>query len=279
VGGARPTGWKSYDSVADAYDRLTPPLFGPLARDLIALLDPPVAGLVLDAGTGTGVAAEAAASAIGERGAVVGVDPSLRMLGLARHRTQRLAAGVCPGLPFPDRTFHAVVANLVLSHFTDRAAAVADLVRVLRPGGRLGATAWAEDQDDPERDGPDGYEIVTATLDEFDLAVDPPEPAAPGEEWLRDPANLRATFTDAGLEQVAMKERTYQRRPPVLDYLGWQFWGTRGRYLRSITDEATWDRFWRAALGRLERRFPDGVPSVSRLRLAVGTKPAVLSAG
>jgi len=65
VGAARPTGWKSYDSVADAYERLAPQLFGPLARDLIALLNPPVAGLMLDAGTGTGVAAEESAAATG----------------------------------------------------------------------------------------------------------------------------------------------------------------------------------------------------------------------
>jgi SAM-dependent methyltransferase len=200
------------------------------------------------------------------------------MLALARRRTSCLAAGLCPGLPFPDDTFDAVVANLVLSHFSDRRIAVADLVRVLRPGGQLGGTAWAEEQHDPDRTKPDAYEIVTATLDEFDLAVEPPEPAAPGEDWLRTRANLGTTFTDAGLEDVEIQEHTYQRRAPVADYLGGQFWGTRGRYLRAITDKATWDRFWRAALGRLERRFPDGVPSVSSFRLAVATKPDVRSA-
>lgn len=82
-------------------------------------------------------------------------------------------------------------------------------------------------------------------------------------------------FIQAGLEAVVMQERVYHRRPLAADYLSWQFWGTRGRYLRSITDATTWDRFWRATLGRLERRVPDGVPSVSRLRIAVGSKPAV----
>jgi SAM-dependent methyltransferase len=240
---------------------------------LIALLSLPAAALVLDVGTGTGVAAEVVAAATDERGVVVGVDPSIRMLSLARRRTSRLTAGLCPGLPFPDGIFDAVVANLVLSHFADRRMAVADAVRVLRPGGQLGATAWAEDHDDPNRDAPDAYEIVTATLDEFDLGIEPPEPAAPGEGWLREPANLRTTFTDAGLEGVAMEEHTYRRRAPAVDYLGWQFWGTRGRYLRSITDQAAWDRFWQSALDHLERRFPEGIRSVSRLRLAVGTKP------
>ncbi len=273
MGASRPTGWKSYDSVAEAYEWLTPALFGPLARDLIALFKPLDSGRVLDAGTGTGVAAEAATAATGERTIVVGIDPSIGMLTLALRRTPRVAAGLCPGLPFPNGTFDAVVCNLVLSHFTDRGAAVADLVRVLAPSGQLGATAWAEEQDDPDPEGQDAYDIVTAALEEFGLDMDPPEPAAPDEQWLRQPANLRATLTDAGLDDVAMQIRTYRRRPSAGDYLGWQFWGTRGRYLRSITDKETWDRFWHVALDRLERRYPHGVPSVSHLRLAVGTKP------
>jgi hypothetical protein len=119
---------------------------------------------------------------------------------------------------------------------------------------------------------------MTPSTPLFALAIEAPEPAAPGEDWLRARANLRATFTDAGLEGVTIQEHTYQRHAPAADYLGWQFWGTRGRYLRSITDEATWDRFWRAVLGRLERRFPAGVPSVSSFRLAAATKPDPLSA-
>jgi ubiquinone/menaquinone biosynthesis C-methylase UbiE len=51
---ARPRGWKSYDSVADEYERLTPQLFGPLARELVARLRPPPGGRLLDVGAGTG---------------------------------------------------------------------------------------------------------------------------------------------------------------------------------------------------------------------------------
>jgi hypothetical protein len=71
VGAARPTDWKSYDRVADEYNRLTPPLLGPLARDLIALLRLPAAGLLLDVGTGTGAPADFAPGGWAVPGAAV----------------------------------------------------------------------------------------------------------------------------------------------------------------------------------------------------------------
>jgi SAM-dependent methyltransferase len=273
VVGARPTGWKSYDSVADEYDRLTPPLFGAIARDLVEFLAPLAGVTALDAGTGTGVTAQAVASAVGREGVVVGVDPSLAMLRLARRRTSPLVAGVAPGLPFPDDTFDVVVANLVLSHFRDTAAGATELVRVLRPRGLLGVTAWPEDRDEPESDGGEASSIVESALDDAGLAFEPATKAAAGEEWLKDRSNLQVLLEDAGLEDVAFEERTYPQRLAPSDYLGWRLWGGRGRYLRSVTDVATWDGFRGAALAGLERRFPDGIRSVSTARLAVGTKP------
>ncbi len=269
----RPTGWKSYDSVADEYERLVPPLFQLIARDLVELLRPRVGAAILDVGTGTGVAAEAA-GAVGAPSVVVGVDPSLPMLRLARRRVPRLVGGVAPGLPFPDQTFDAVVANLVLSHFPDAARSVADLVRVLRPGGRLGATAWPEDQDEPESDAVEAGGLVELALDHAGLANEAPTKAAAGEEWLKDPANLRGVLTGAGLDGVVFEVRSYRRVLTPADYLGGRLWGGRGRYLRTVTDDATWDGFRSAALAALDRRFPDGVRSITRARLAIGRKPS-----
>jgi SAM-dependent methyltransferase len=275
VAGIRPTGWRAYDGVVDEYERLTPPLFGALARDLVERLELPADGRVLDAGTGTGVAAEAAAAAM-SGGTVVGVDPSLPMLEVARRRAPLLVAGVAPGLPFPDATFDAVVANLVLSHFRDTAGGAGELVRVLRPGGRLGVTAWPEERDEPESDGTEAGLIIESSLEEVGLAKEPPaaEKTARGEDWLKQEANLRAVLSGAGLEELVVEERRYPQRLSAADYCGGRVWGGRGRYLRWTSDEATWQRFERKALEALERRFPDGIRSVSTARLAVGTKPA-----
>jgi SAM-dependent methyltransferase len=276
MAGARPTEWRAYDWIVDEYERLTPPLFGALARDLIDLTQLPTDALVLDAGTGTGVAAAAATAAMGPSGTVVGVDPSVPMLEVARRRAPLLVAGVAPGLPFPDDTFDAVAANLVLSHFRDTPEGAAELVRVLRPGGRLGVTAWPEDRDEPESDGKEAGALIQSALADAGLTAEPPaaEKAARGEAWLKEEANLRAVLSGAGLRDLVLEERKYPQRLSPGDFYGWQVWGGRGRYLRWISDDDTWQRFERDAVGALERRFSDGIRSVSTARLAVGTKPA-----
>jgi ubiquinone/menaquinone biosynthesis C-methylase UbiE len=268
-----PTGWKSYDSVVEEYDRRTPVLFGRLARDLVELLRPAPSARVVDAGTGTGTAANAVAR--GPDGAVVGVDPSLAMLGLARGRATWVVAGVLPGLPFPDASFDAALANLVLSHLVDVEAGAADLVRVLRPGGRLGATAWPEDRDAADSDAKEASRLVDSTLEEIGLPTKVParEKGAPAEEWLKDEGNLRALLSGAGLEDLGFEVRTYRYRLTPADYVGWHAWAGRGRYLRSISDDATLRGFERRAVNALEQRFLDGIRMVSHARLAVGTKP------
>jgi SAM-dependent methyltransferase len=94
---------------------------------------------VLDVGTGEGqVARLAASAAVGAR-RVVGVDPSWAQLAVARQRAggpnyTRAAAGA---LPFLAGAFDAVVACLVFEHIDDADAALAEVGRVLRPGGRF----------------------------------------------------------------------------------------------------------------------------------------------
>jgi SAM-dependent methyltransferase len=98
---------------------------------------------VLDVGTGEGQVARLAARLDGPGTAaarrVVGVDPSWAQLAVARQRAggpnyTRAAAGA---LPFLAGAFDAVVACLVFEHIDDADAALAEVGRVLRPGGRF----------------------------------------------------------------------------------------------------------------------------------------------
>jgi 2-polyprenyl-6-hydroxyphenyl methylase / 3-demethylubiquinone-9 3-methyltransferase len=91
--------------------------------------------LVLDAGCGGGLVARELAAAGAE---VVGVDRSLGSLGVARRAVGvsfRPAQGRLERLPFAAGSFDAVVAADVLEHLPDLPAAVAELARVLAPGG------------------------------------------------------------------------------------------------------------------------------------------------
>lgn len=94
----------------------------------------------LDVCCGTGDVA----LALARRGArVTGLDFSSEMLAVARRRAQarNLAVDFVPGdalaLPFPDATFDAVTISYGLRNLADFTAGLAEMVRVLRPGGRL----------------------------------------------------------------------------------------------------------------------------------------------
>ncbi|MCD0446993.1 class I SAM-dependent methyltransferase [Glycomyces sp. A-F 0318] len=134
-----PTG--DYDAFAEAYaaENESSLLNAYYARPAILDLAGDVAGRrILDVGCGAGPIFEE----LRDRGAIVtGVDPSIKMLELARRRLGEDAAlqqaDLNDPLPFPDNAFDDAVACLVLHYLEDWSAPLAELRRVLAPGGRL----------------------------------------------------------------------------------------------------------------------------------------------
>jgi arsenite methyltransferase len=94
---------------------------------------------VLDIGSGPGLLADEMAAEVGPEGRVTGVDPSESMLAIARrHETPvEYAVGDALKLPFADDTFDAAVSTQVYEYVPDMPAALAEVCRVLRAGGRL----------------------------------------------------------------------------------------------------------------------------------------------
>src|SRR5258708_11726297 len=93
-------------------------------------------------------AAEDAAAAR-RTAAPIGVDFSSAMIAEARraHPYLRFDEGDAEALPYPDRSFDAVVANLGIHHVSRPGKAIAEALRVLRAGGRLAFTTWATPAD------------------------------------------------------------------------------------------------------------------------------------
>ncbi|GAC1635934.1 MAG: hypothetical protein NVS4B2_23840 [Chloroflexota bacterium] len=99
---------------------------------------------VLDVGVGPGFLAQEMAHIVGSTGSVSGIDISQSMLALARSRILAsshahsidLDEADATALPFPDATFDAAVATQVYEYVADVSAALSELYRVLRPGGR-----------------------------------------------------------------------------------------------------------------------------------------------
>jgi ubiquinone/menaquinone biosynthesis C-methylase UbiE len=105
-------------------------------RRVIELLAPREGWRVLDVGCGPGHLAMELADAVGPRGRVCGVDVSDEMLALAARRDLELVRVADTALPFEDGSFDAAVATQVYEFVADLPGALAELLRVLRPGGR-----------------------------------------------------------------------------------------------------------------------------------------------
>jgi SAM-dependent methyltransferase len=106
---------------------------------------------LLDVGCGLGEAALALAEDLGDSGELVGIDASEQMLAVARRNARsarcrvRFTVGDAASLDEPDDAFDAARCERTLQWLADPAAAVAELVRVVRPGGRISLidTDWS----------------------------------------------------------------------------------------------------------------------------------------
>lgn len=101
---------------------------------------------VLDVGCGSGAVTRTLAQRVTPGGRAVGLDASTALLKVARELANKAGLGAiiefkdgdCRAIPFPDASFDAVVAATTLSHVPDPRRALAEMVRVTRPGGRVG---------------------------------------------------------------------------------------------------------------------------------------------
>jgi ubiquinone/menaquinone biosynthesis C-methylase UbiE len=127
----------TWSGVADAYRAS----FATLCEGTIdRLLTDTAGGSHLDVGSGTGALAARAAD-LGRTVVALDSDPGMVTMSRAAVPGCVVSASL-PNLPFEAATFDAVTANFVINHVGDPRAAMRDLARVTRPGGRLAVTIW-----------------------------------------------------------------------------------------------------------------------------------------
>ncbi len=129
---------------ADYFESQVVPLWGAVYEELVSRANITPRQRLLDVGTGTGEVALRASGRVGKRGAVVGVDAEAEMLKIARRKTKKLSLHnvefkqmSAETLDFPEASFDSVVGNYSLCCCFDYEAALAQCLRVLKPGGRL----------------------------------------------------------------------------------------------------------------------------------------------
>jgi ubiquinone/menaquinone biosynthesis C-methylase UbiE len=259
------TDWRSYNSAAETHERIAVPyVFLEPARDLVAAMHLTPGARVLDAGAGTGVAARIASEAVAPGGLVVALDPALEMLRAGRRRGLGIAVcGLAEHLPFRDGSFDAVMASFVISHVPSYEAALAEMVRVLAPGGKLGVTAWGPAED--------RYREHWRRVAETFGGLEAMQMVVPWEERFSHPANLRAALAAAGLSDIAIETRDYRSSIPVADFLTAREFSVQARFLRRHLDAGEWERFRQAVDGEFGA-YPDPIENIRDAHLAVGVK-------
>jgi ubiquinone/menaquinone biosynthesis C-methylase UbiE len=211
--------------------------FGPLTERLLAAarLEPGVR--VLDVGSGTGEPALIIAGRVGPGGAVVATDPSPDLLALTEEQAARagLANLTCQpadvtALPFPDAAFDRVTCRLAAMYFLDPVAGLAEMRRVLVPGGRAAVLVWG----DP---GHAAYAAAFFGPIVSRVLLPEPEPGSPHPYRFAAPGALRQAIEAAGFREVEEQVQLVSLRFP----------GTAADYMRWFRDMATpMDYIWEA---------------------------------
>ena len=254
------------------YDRLAAPLqFAAPARDLVTGLGLSPGWRVLDIGTGTGAALIRAAACVGASGVAVGVDASMEMLRALRHKgAHPVVLAQASSLPFPDDCFDAVLAGFVLSHFKDYGQTLADMVRVLRPKGRVAATTWGATPNPVAH----AWKTVAAGFVEAEELQAAFRQVIPWDQWFSRPTNLRRAMEEAELVGVDVTRREYLVTMSVTDYLSVKEAGVEGTFLcRRLTAEQL-DTFRQRLADVFQSEFGETVEYIRDVYVGMGTKPA-----
>ena len=139
----------TYNAASDFYDHPANTFWGRYGRQTIERLQLAPGARVLDVCCGSGASAIPAAETVGPTGSVVGVDLAENLLALARSKAKQrgltnieFRTGDITQLPFDDGSFDVIVCVFGIFFVPDMEAALRELGRVLRTGGRIAITTW-----------------------------------------------------------------------------------------------------------------------------------------
>jgi len=186
----------SYERMMGVWSRLAGDVF-------LDWLKPGSALRWIDVGCGNGAFTELIVKRFAST-EVHGIDPSAAQLDFARARpstrTAKFQLGDAMALPFPNDSFDVAVMALVIFFVPDPAKGVAEMARVVRPGGQVAAYVWDVM----------GGKATAAPIQSEMLAMGYTPPRQPSIEASRIGA-LRKLWADAGLDAVETTEIDVQR--------------------------------------------------------------------
>jgi SAM-dependent methyltransferase len=255
----------SYDLGVEGYVTVWSAVILPPAQAVVAALDIPRKGCVLDIGAGTGALVSSVKSAAPDA-KVIAIDASAEMLRAARTRTDAMVAHAdALALPIRDAVADAAVLAFVLFHLADPGRAVAEAARALRAGGVVGTVTWARES----------TLAAYAVWDEALTAAGAPTlPVRRVDTGLDTPDAIGELLTVSGLDPVRIWREGLHRRWTPETY--WRLATGSGQNrlrLRALDDRTRADLLARAR-ERLWRLPPRDFEWSGEVICAVASKPA-----
>ena len=252
-------------------------MFAPLTQALLEEAEIREGQPVLDVAGGPGEPSLTIAETVGPTGLVTCTDAVAEMVETARAEAQRrgienVRFQQCSAddLPFPDNSFDAVVSRLGVMLFPDPSAAVREMLRVTKPGGRLAFVVWHKSDLNPF------CYVVTNVMDQH-IKSQAADPDAPGAFRFAEPGKLASVIREAGAVDVKDAVLKFEIAAPVSPQ---EFWSMRSKMsdtLRAKLNELPADEQARVASEveqAVQQFFPQNqMKFPAQMIVASGRKP------
>lgn len=256
-------GWKKWDD-------MTMDFLKPMGDTIIQQLDLKDNDVVLDIAAGTGEPGLTIAGIV-KSGKVVITDLADDMLVVAHEKASQKgirnvefsACDVCE-LPFDDNTFDAISCRFGFMFFPDMLLAAKEMVRVLKPGGKISTSVW---------NVPEKNFWVTATMGPLNkyMELPTPPPSAPGMFRCAKNGFIADLFAQAGLKNISQKEVAGKMNCGTADV----YWAFTNEVVAPVVaamakaDDATKEKIKSDVYTAVYNKYPEGNVQIDSSALVI----------
>jgi SAM-dependent methyltransferase len=199
-------------------------MFAPITTALIGFAAIGKGHAVLDVAGGAGEPSISVSSVVGPSGSVICTDAVGEMVATARREAHKrsltnieFSRCLAESLPFLDNRFDKVMCRLGVMLFPDPAAALHEMLRVVKPGGLASVAVWSLRESNPF------FQVVVEALSRF-VESPPEDPEAPGAFRFAERGKLAHLVSEAGAIDVREHLLDFELSAPIMPE---QFWELR----------------------------------------------------
>jgi SAM-dependent methyltransferase len=226
--------WRETASYWTKHDDTIRKMFVPLTRALIEQAHIASGHSVLDVAGGSGEPSLTIAQAVGPVGNVMCTDAIAEMVAVAEREARsrgldnvQFRQCTADSLPFADDSFDVAVSRLGVMFFPDPLAALREMLRVIKPAGRVALAVWGKSDLNPY-----SY-VVTGVVSRYVPAA-PVAPDAPDAFRFAEPGKLAGVLEDAGALDVTERVVKFDMAAPLSPE---EFWNMRSEISETLREK------------------------------------------